>query len=468
VSFASHEYLLLLLVVVLAALVLPWRPRLLLLLAGSYVFYCWDVPRYGLVLLTSTLVDYVSALAMERSVARRTRRAWLLASLSANLGLLAYFKYGGFAAEGVRALLAPLGISAGTLQVALPVGISFYTFQSLSYTIDVYRGRMKAARDLSLFATYVAFFPQLVAGPIERAERLMPQLATKPRVGWADVWDGLCLILVGLVKKLVVADRLTLVLGAAFADPRARDGWELLLALLLMPIALYFDFGGYTDIARGSARLLGISLSRNFDYPFSALTPSDFWGRWHMTLTGWVRDYVFRPLGGVRRSAPWRTAANTVVAMTLVGLWHGAAWTFVLWGLWHGVLLSLEMVARTRLRLPREPRSRGLALLLWIPNYALLVLPMPLFFCRGLGAAVVYWSRLFSEPWTSLGTPYLTLLAAFWGLVMLVQAAGRIFDLGHAWDVLPAPLQGAAAAALLYLLLFGAVPTVQKFVYYQF
>ena len=465
-SFASFDYLALLLVVLVATALLRWRARLLVLLAASYVFYCHEQPQYGLIIAFSTLVDYLAALGIDGSRDQRRRRMWLAAGIGANLGLLGYFKYTHFALEVFRPVLDLAGIDLRPFRLALPAGISFYTFQSMSYILDVYRGVSRPTRDGTLLATYVAFFPQLIAGPIERARSLLPQLARRPRVSFDMLWDGACLVLAGLAKKLVLADRLAVLTYAAYQDPATHDGWELLLALVAMPVSLYLDFSAYTDIARGSGRMLGIELSRNFDFPFAATSPADYWSRWHMTLTRWVRDYVFQPLGGWRRRRLLRSVLNVVLAMGLVGLWHGASWSFIAWGLANGVILAGQWMLRVRFG--RSTRSRLRSLLGWLATCGLLLPTAPLFFCPTLRLAAGFWRGLVLHPWTSFGEPSLSVLALFLIVFFGLQAAGRGFKGGSLWQRTPAPLKGALVAGLLYLVLFGSVPTVQRFVYYGF
>jgi len=316
------------------------RLRKLWLLAASYLFYAaWDW-RFLSLIAASTLVDYWVGRALERVEASRGRRALLVTSLALNLGLLGVFKYYGFFVESARGLLAVLGLSVATRvpEIVLPVGISFYTFQTLSYTIDLYRGRLEPVRSLPDFALFVSFFPQLVAGPIVRASDFLPQLDRRPR--WADVAvrRHLALFLIGFVKKACLADNVAPVVDRVFADPSLWTSSAVWTAVLLYAVQIYCDFSGYTDMAIACAGLLGFRLERNFDFPYVARSVTEFWRRWHISLSGWLRDYLYIPLGGSRgvRLATYR---NLMVTMLLGGLWHGAAWTFVIWGALHGVAL---------------------------------------------------------------------------------------------------------------------------------
>ncbi len=318
------------------------RARNGLLLLASYAFYgSWDA-RFLSLIVFSTLVDYgVARLMAVIPSGDRRRKRLLLISLVSNLGLLGFFKYFGFFTTSAAEFLAALGldVSAPTLQIVLPVGISFYTFQTLSYTIDVYRGRCEVERSLLNFATYVAFFPQLVAGPIERAVDLLPQFSQDRPVRRQQLETGTWLIAWGLFKKVVIADNLSVIADAGFllSEP---TGSQALVAVYAFAWQIYCDFSGYTDIARGTSRLLGFELRLNFDLPYFAKGPSDFWRRWHISLSSWLRDYLYIPLGG-NRGGEARTRFNLAATMVLGGLWHGAAWTFVWWGVFHGVVLIL-------------------------------------------------------------------------------------------------------------------------------
>jgi alginate O-acetyltransferase complex protein AlgI len=315
-----------------------WRKAWLL--AASWVFYgAWDW-RFLSLLWISTLLDYGVALALERPGARR--KAWLFVSLAGNLGLLGFFKYFGFFVDSAVALLGALGFQAHrpTLAIVLPVGISFYTFQTLSYTLDVYFGKLRATRSLLDFALFIAFFPQLVAGPIVRAADFLPQL-TKPR-RWSavDARGALVLFLIGFVKKACVSDNLAPFVDRYFAAPEAYDALSAWIAVLAYAVQIYCDFSGYSDMAIACAGLLGYELCLNFARPYLAPNLTEFWRRWHVSLSTWLRDYLYVPLGGNRGSRA-RTYRNLLLTMLLGGLWHGAGWNFVIWGGLHGAGLAV-------------------------------------------------------------------------------------------------------------------------------
>ena len=312
-----------------------------LLLVASYVFYgAWDWRFLGLIWL-STAIDFAVGLQLADSRDETRRRRWLTLSVLANLGALGCCKYLGFFADGLSDLVGLFGVTLSpiTFDLILPVGISFYTFQSLSYSVDVYRRRIDACTNPLDFALFVAFFPQLVAGPIERASRLLAQIQRPRRVSADAVNTALFLLSWGFFKKMVVADNAGRLADHIFGNHAAYDSLDLTIGLLAFTVQIYGDFSGYSDIARGFARLLGFDLMVNFRLPWFARTPSEFWRRWHISLSEWLRDYLYVPLGG-NRAGSVRTLRNLMLTMLLGGLWHGAAWTYVLWGAYHGLLLA--------------------------------------------------------------------------------------------------------------------------------
>lgn len=318
------------------------RRRKLWLLIASYLFYAaWD-GRFLILIVASTAVDYWVGRALPHISSPSTRRVWLYLSVGFNLGILGFFKYFNFFIEQASGLLALFGIrfEDPALHIILPVGISFYTFQTLSYsyTIDVYRRRLEPVESPLDFALFVGFFPQLVAGPIVRAADFLPQLRSSPR--WQTVAVERCswLFLIGFVKKACIADQVAPYVDRVFAHPELYTAGSMWIAVLLYAIQIYGDFSGYSDMAIACAGLLGYDLGRNFAFPYLASSLSDFWRRWHISLSSWLRDYLYIPLGG-GRGPRWRVHRNLLLTMVLGGLWHGAAWTFVLWGAWHGLAL---------------------------------------------------------------------------------------------------------------------------------
>ena len=320
----------------------------LFVVAASYVFYGWWDWRFLLLIVFTSLCSYVSGLLIERSAQRgnmRSAKCWTGLNIVVNLLVLGIFKYFNFFAESLQSLFGSLGMmfDAPTLKVILPVGISFYTFQALSYTIDVYRRQLSATRDVAAFFAYISFFPQLVAGPIERATNLLPQFQNRREFDYAQAVDGLRQMLWGFFKKLVVADNCAVAVNTIWESYPDQSGLALWIAAFLFTFQIYCDFSGYSDIAIGCARLFGIRLRRNFNVPYFSRNIQEFWRRWHISLMTWFRDYVYIPLGG-RHGGRWMTIRNILIVFLLSGLWHGADWTFVLWGLYHGILLSLLLL----------------------------------------------------------------------------------------------------------------------------
>ena len=326
---------------------LPWRGQNILLLISSYVFYGWWDWRFAFLLAATSFFSWGSGLVIHECRRKGNERgAWWASALNLilNLGILGFFKYYNFFAESLVSLVGTtgLGLELRLLNVVLPVGISFYTFQALSYTIDVYRGNLEPTKDWVNFFAFVAFFPQLVAGPIERASHLLPQIERERTVTREMVRSGLWLVIWGLFKKVVVADNLALLVDANFAAEGATGAMGL-ASVYAFAFQIYCDFSGYSDMARGLARMMGIELMENFRLPYFALNPKDFWARWHISLSTWLKDYLYIPLGG-NRKGPRRQILNLFLTMLLGGLWHGAAWTFVAWGAIHGALLSVYHV----------------------------------------------------------------------------------------------------------------------------
>ncbi|HYP00549.1 MAG TPA: MBOAT family O-acyltransferase [Pyrinomonadaceae bacterium] len=344
--------------------VLPHRKQNLMLLAASYLFYgYWDW-RFLFVMLYSTVIDYYAAIAIGREgQTKRRRKLILVTSMCVQLGLLALFKYYAFFSTEVVAVLARFGVpvSLPTLNLLLPVGISFYTFQTMSYTIDVYRGQFKPSKSFTEFALFVSFFPHLVAGPLVRATKLLPQITNARVRRPEDFREGLYLVLTGLFKKVVVGDNLAAIANSIFNTPTSElSGMECLVGVYAFAFQIYGDFSGYSSIAQGVARWLNIDLSINFRMPYLATSPSDFWNRWHISLSTWFRDYVYVPLArrGGGRVTKARLYSTQVIVMLLSGLWHGAAWTFVLWGLYHGLLLAgYRFYTETKQRILRKRRA---------------------------------------------------------------------------------------------------------------
>jgi len=458
----------------------PHRFRWLLLLAASYYFYgCWKVAYLSLIVI-STAVDYVVGLGLGRARRIRDRRLLLAMSLTVNLGLLFAFKYWGFFAVSTTAVLGAFNLAAHfpRLDVLLPVGISFYTFQTLSYTIDVYKGQRPPERHLGIFAVYVAFFPQLVAGPIERSTHLLPQFLREHHFDRARLTAGLRLMLWGLVKKVVIADRLALYVDRIYGDAPGHDGVTLLVASVLFGFQIYCDFSGYSDIAIGAARVLGFDLMINFRQPYFSRSIREFWQRWHISLSTWFRDYVYIPMGGNRLGTS-RMYLNLLATFLVSGLWHGASWTFVVWGGLHGLYLTFSILTeRPRAALARTAglkRVPGLVTAWRIFATNVLVMLAWVFFrADSVPDAMSILGRIGGDLFNA---------AAWSGLPLVFGGGGDLFFLGLMIAVLSAYdwslwrgtslLQRPEAALLdvslqFWILVVYGVFANQQFIYFQF
>jgi len=441
-----------------------------LIVAASYVFYGWWDYRFVALLFLTSLLDYTVGLRVEAAATPGRRRAWAALSVAGNLGVLAFFKYCNFFMDSLIALLHELGFQANpwSLNVILPVGISFYTFQSMSYTIDVYRRQIPATRDLLSFLAYVSFFPQLVAGPIERARRLLPQFQSERVITPTHLREGLWLILWGLFKKVVVADNMAPLVEMVY-EGTVASGPAVALGTLAFAIQIYGDFSGYSDIARGLARWLGFDLMVNFNLPYLARSPREFWRRWHISLSTWLRDYLYISLGGNRRGL-WRTRWNLMVTMLLGGLWHGAAWHFVWWGAWHGLGLALTRgrSASSAQEAQAEAGSLLRRLLSWAATFLFVLYGWLLFRAESMEQAIALTRHLANPAVPVWIGSYLWALAAFAAPLLLIQC-WQI----RAGDLLaPAKASPWARGLLQGVLLLLIVTFWQKhaapFIYFQF
>lgn len=471
--FHSLDYLLFLVLAVAGFWLLIGRDRLRLLfvfLMSCRFYMVWN-PWYILLVLGSVGIDYTASRQIASSPRPGRRKAWLAASLAYNLGALGLFKYWNWFAGSVTDALATLGVSAPrpVLDVLLPVGISFYTFQTLSYVIDVYRGRIQPAPSLVAYGAYLLYFPQLVAGPIVRARDLLPQLLSRPGLTREQVGEGLFLILKGLAKKVVLADYLAVnLVDRVFDQPAAFTSLEVLVGLYAYTMQIYADFSGYTDVARGSALLMGITLPENFDRPYLATSPAAFWRRWHMTLSSWLRDYVYFPLGGSRGS-PVRTYFNLWLTLFLIGIWHGAGWNFVIYGSVHGLAMVIHRWCYRRSgRTPQTRDPRWLVFLKIFATFHFVVLSRILFRSPSLAVA----GQVVDQLWAG-GT---SLAQVSWGIWALLGVSYGIHFAPKKWlhrardafIALPAPAQGAVLALAGGVLVRMAQSQVVPYIYFQF
>jgi len=471
------------------------------LMLASYVFYgwwwfalskqslehFWRNP-YILLLFGTSAIDYVMVLFMDRSRTRGMRKLWLIVSLASNFGFLGYLKYSEFITANLNALLRQAGWSLQlpdavvyqniifsairapddwyVRHVILPVGISFHTFQSMSYTIDAYRGTIQTERNFFRFLTFVSFFPQLVAGPIERASNLLPQLQKTPRITRENLADGLSLFLVGFFKKVALADYLGKYVDLVYGSPARFDAPALILATVAFGWQIYFDFSGYTDMARGIARVMGFRLMLNFNNPYTATGLGDFWARWHISLSTWFKDYLYFPLGGSRHGT-FRTYRNMFLTMVISGVWHGADWQFIVWGALHALgrclTRELEQTAFYKERVPRLIKQSWVfvfVMFTWIFFRAQTDNEM-----SGIERAWLIISRMFSTGWSDPRCPVLMiiLVLAVWAYQLLYTSRlglARLFEL--------APIRVGLAIAMIVYLAVVAQPSTKAFIYFQF
>lgn len=470
--FSDPEFFVFLAVVLLLYYRLNHRGQNYMLLVASYVFYgFWDY-RFLALLATSTAVDYLAGNLIDRAQTQTRKRLLLAVSIAVNLGFLGFFKYFNFFVDSAARLLGLFGLSVATpaLYIILPVGISFYTFQSMSYTIDIYHGKLKPTANLLDFALYVSYFPQLVAGPIERAAHLLPALTNKRTVTAEFIVSGCMLILTGLVRKVVIADGIGRQVDAIFAAPGSFSSPELLMGVYLFALQIYCDFAGYSDIARGTSRLLGIELMENFQQPYFSANIAEFWRRWHISLSSWLRDYLYIPLGG-NRHGTFNTLRNLMITMLLGGLWHGAAWTFVIWGGLHGLFLIVHRLVFNRGQ--TAPTSAAPTLWDWrrlagvVLTFHCVLFAWVFFRAPGFRAAIDYLAQIVAfqhmETWRSV----LPQVLIPWLLVLLIdlpQFQTRDQTIVLRWPKLARDL---AVATMLFavLLAFG---THAPFIYFQF
>ncbi len=473
--FNSFVFLFFLAVVVPLYVVLGRRWRNGFLLVASYFFYgYWDW-RFLSLLAVSTGVDFFVGRALARTDAPARRKRLLFLSLATNLGILGFFKYFNFFVDSFARIGGAFGADLDFLHlhIILPVGVSFYTFQTLSYTIDVYRRRMQPTRSLLDFALYVAFFPQLVAGPIERAVHLLPQIEKRPTPTRQDLRAGLALITVGMFKKVLIGDTCGRFVDQVFAQPDRFVSPEIVAALFLFAIQIYADFSGYSNIARGTARLLGVNLMENFNQPYLAASITEFWRRWHISLSSWLRDYLYIPLGGNRKGTG-RTYVNLFLTMLLGGLWHGANWTFVFWGALHGTYLAVHKLMlgnrRPRERIVRSSVAGALRDMAKVCATFVLVLFTWLFFrASDFHVAFAMLGQMLHWQGGSHTARIVTICAAYGVVVLVLDAVEYItrdheyllrLGRGTRWGVATA----VWAVTLLYM--FQARP--MPFIYFQF
>ncbi|HEY4003522.1 MAG TPA: MBOAT family O-acyltransferase [Candidatus Xenobia bacterium] len=466
---------------------LPHRARAYLLIAASCVFYCAFIPAYLLIILAVIVIDYAAGRLIE--ALPRWKKPLLIASLCANIGLLAWFKYFNFALSTLWSVwfaVAGPPPFASHLDIILPIGLSFHTFQSMAYTLEVYWGRQKAERNFVIYALYVLFYPQLVAGPIERPQNLLHQFREQHPFSYDRVTSGLKLMLWGFFKKVAVADRLAVVVNQVYGAPHAFHGLAFSMATVFFAFQIYCDFSGYSDIALGAAQVMGIKLMQNFNRPYSARSIAEFWKRWHISLSTWFRDYLYIPLGGNRVPRP-RWYFNLFVTFLISGLWHGANWTYVVWGALNGVYLIVEIAtARWRVHMGRalglDQRETLCGVLQVLTTFSLTCVAWVFFRAQSLGDATFIlrhfgdgWVDLFWGHWGLLGLDQIRYPLQEWcycvaGIAIMegIQGMQRIGSMRRWVASQPVAVRWTLYYAAVMSIVLSGTATPQQFIYFQF
>jgi alginate O-acetyltransferase complex protein AlgI len=472
--FCTQQFLMFFLAVFTVYWAMPWeRPRVWLLLATSVAFYMsWNPWLAGLVVGTAS-IDFLISRAMDSNRSDRVRKGLLWLSVGTNLTVLGYLKYANFFLDSFVALLNRCGVhvAAPILHVIVPIGISFYTFEAISYTVDVYRRKIRAERNLLNFLVFILFFPHLVAGPIVRAGDFLPQVRRRKRWSWLRAQVGLQLCVLGMFKKMAIADHMALFADPVFADPGTFRTSALWFATLAYMIQVYCDFSGYSDLAIGTAHLLGYRLAWNFDFPYLAANVAEFWRRWHISLGNWLRDYLFLPLGGSRASE-LRIFANYLLVMSLCGLWHGAAWPFVMFGTVHGVWLGVHRLVRRYIQssptldsLSLTPSGTALRRGVFLFGF---LMTLVVFRTPSLTAGGRMFAGMFSyQSGQPLALKPISLIC-----LALVVVLAHLWAMSPRWSrlmaAIPSPIRGLGYAVAISLALLLAPDAGQAFIYFQF
>lgn len=470
--FNSFEFLLFFPIVTGLYFLIPYKWRWLLLLIASCYFYMAFVPVYILILGFTIVVDYFAGIYIANQSGRK-RKIALAASIVANVGVLAFFKYWNFLNANLTELLGFFSAENPVpfLKILLPIGLSFHTFQAMSYTIEVYRGNQQPERHFGIYALYVMFYPQLVAGPIERPQNILHQFREKYNFDYARVVDGLRLMLWGLFKKMVIADRLAFYVGDIFDHPSEYHGFSVLLAAYFFSVQIYCDFSGYSDIARGAARVMGFELMQNFNLPYFARSVREFWSRWHISLSTWFRDYLYIPLGGNRVSQP-RWMANLLIVFIVSGLWHGANWTFIIWGALHGAYLVAEILIGKIEPLKAFVKTAAGKFSAWFITLHLVVLAWIFFRAKNVHDAWLLIRNIFKTDKPHFITQdnlvHLVFGSFFIAVLFLVEYFHRTTSVENSIGKLSVVRRWGVYLTLVLTLLWFGVFTKNEFIYFQF
>ncbi len=464
--FNSLQFIFFFIVVTLAYYSLPHRGRIWLLLLASCYFYAVFKPIYILILFVTIIVDYFAGIWIANATG--IKRKWILVlSLVSNIGFLAYFKYYNFFIENLNNALFSFGSKGHfeLLDILLPIGLSFHTFQAMSYTIEVYRGNQKAEKDFSIYALYVMFYPQLVAGPIERPQNLLWQFHTNFKYDFENLKAGLMRIAWGMFKKVVIADRLAMLVDYSYDKPLEHNGLTLLVATIFFTFQIYCDFSGYSDIAIGSARVMGFKLMENFDGPYFSTSISEFWRRWHISLSGWFRDYLYIPLGG-NRVAEYRKYFNLFFVFMMSGLWHGAAWTYIVWGALHGIYLVFAQIRDKYFNFSLKNTSFSKYINLAI-TFILVMFTWVFFRAKGMSNANIIFKKIFDlSNYGSIATPFhFNEMVFCLILIVLLLLKDKFLKIIPTQNTIKFYISFSILLALCY---FFGVFTSNQFIYFQF
>ncbi len=464
--FSSFQFFTFFITIILLLLIIPGRFRKLLLLVASYYFYAsWDY-RFTALILASTIIDFFVGRALHQMGNQAQRKFLLLISVAANLGFLGFFKYYNFFVDSASAILSSWGLGVSNLDIILPVGISFYTFQTMSYTLDIYRDKLKPVNSFFDFALFVAFFPQLVAGPIVRAADFLPQLKSPVRIRTANVWMGSQIFIIGLFKKLMIADAVSPFVDGVFANPDYYSSPTVWLAVVAYALQIYCDFSGYSDMAIGCARILGFRFNRNFYMPYLSRNITEFWRRWHISLSSWLRDYLYISLGG-NRKGKFHTYVNLMITMALGGLWHGASWNFVIWGTVHGFALAFHKLWHDHFK--REKKGAIAQIAGAVITLLFVMLAWVLFRAQDTPTMLTVYSKLlFIDAGGAIWYYHAAFTAIGWSILGHIAGSLRRTE-ELVFFKTPYSYQAAFAIITTLLIIYVFAPTnVSPFIYFQF
>ncbi|KKP37427.1 alginate O-acetyltransferase [Candidatus Peregrinibacteria bacterium RIFOXYC2_FULL_33_13] len=480
-AFNSISFLFFFPLVVSLYFIIPHKFRWIILLLSSYYFYMSWNPDLIILIIITTLISYATAIQIYKTKNKKRKKLLLIFSIIINLGILFTFKYFNFFSEALKILLQNFSIKLDpiTLKLVIPIGISFYTFQTLSYTIDVYRGNFKPEKHPGIFAVYISFFPQLVAGPIERAKNLLPQFFEKHYFDYKKATDGLKLMLWGFFKKIVIADRLAMIVNTIYENPSGYNSIALITATIFFAFQIYCDFSGYSDIAIGAAQVMGFNLMDNFKRPYFSRSINEFWKRWHISLSTWFKDYVYIPLGG-NKVNKIRRYFNLLTVFLISGLWHGAKWTFVIWGLLHGLYLILELILKPIknkimefMRLTKLPKLMAFMEICF--TFILINIAWIFFRANNLPDAIYIIKNIFTEMnfninGINIGVGWTELIMAI-GVILFMEFIHLIEEhksIREFLDSKPKALRWSIYLIIIYMILIFGVFEKSEFIYFQF